>query len=197
MNIKIYIAEALGTFTLTLAVALSLAGSFPLATPILAALVLGLFVYTIGHVSGTHINPAVTIGAWSIGKIATLPAVFYIIAQFVGATLALVLAKSMLTPLALVVSDTSRIALAEAIGMALFTFGIASMVYGKTPGTLSGVVVGTSLLGGIALASLLGSNGVLNPAVALGIGSFNLMYIAGPILGSVIGMQLYKILATK
>ncbi len=194
---KKYIAETLGTFTLTLAVALSLAGSFPLATPILAALVLGLFVYTIGHVSGTHINPAVTIGAWSIGKIATLPAVCYIIAQFVGATLALVLAKSMLTPLVLVVSDTSRIALAEAIGMGLFTFGIASVIYGKTPGTLSGVVIGTSLLGGIALASLLGSNGVLNPAVALGIGSFNLMYIAGPILGSVIGMQLYKILATK
>ena len=57
------------------------------------------------------------------------------------------------------------------------------------------MVVGGSLLLGIAVAALLGSNGVLNPAVALGIGSFNVMYVLGPILGSVLGMQLYKRLA--
>ncbi len=66
------------------------------------------------------------------------------------------------------------------------------MVYGKTPSGLSGVVVGGSLLLGIAIAAGFGSNGVLNPAVAFGIGSFGLMYIAGPILGAVCGMQAYK-----
>jgi glycerol uptake facilitator-like aquaporin len=60
---------------------------------------------------------------------------------------------------------------------------------------MSGLVVGGSLLLGIALASLLGSNGVINPAVALGIGSFNVMYVLGPVLGSLLGMQVYKRLA--
>ena len=45
---------------------------------------------------------------------------------------------------------------------------------------------------GIAIAALMGSNGVLNPAVAVGIKSFSLMYMLGPIVGSVIGMKLYE-----
>lgn len=53
---KKYIAEGLGTATLTLVVGLSLKVGFPIVTPILAALVLGLFVYSIGHISVTHIN---------------------------------------------------------------------------------------------------------------------------------------------
>ena len=64
-----YIAEFFGTFGLTLAVMLSLAAGKPLATPFVAALTLGLFVYTIGPVSGAHLNPAVTIGLLSIKKI--------------------------------------------------------------------------------------------------------------------------------
>jgi glycerol uptake facilitator-like aquaporin len=51
------IAEFLGTFTLALVVGLSLSMNFPVVTPILAALVLGTFVYTVGHISGTNINP--------------------------------------------------------------------------------------------------------------------------------------------
>jgi glycerol uptake facilitator-like aquaporin len=38
----------------------------------------------------------------------------------------------------------------------------------------------------------MGSNGVLNPAVAVGIKSFSVMYIVGPLVGSVIGMKLYE-----
>lgn len=192
---KKYIAEAVGTFALALVVGLSLAGSFPISTPLLAGLVLGLFVYSIGHISGSHINPAVTIGAWSIGKIKASEAIIYIICQFIGAAIAMYVVSSTTGIHTLVVTNSLAVTCAEFLGTFFFTFGIASAVYGKTPLDASGLVVGGSLTLGIAIAALLGSNGVLNPAVALGIGSMNLAYVLGPIIGSVCGMQVYKYLA--
>ncbi|MCU0678301.1 MAG: aquaporin [Candidatus Pacebacteria bacterium] len=193
---KKYVGEAVGTLVLTLVVALALVGTFVVPVPVLAALTLGLFVYSLGHLSGAHINPAVTVGAWSIGKVTTDDLIKYIIAQCIGAGAALLIVQSMVSETAdLIVTSGLEVGLAELIGTAIFTFGIASVVFGKTPAVMSGMVIGGSLLLGIATAALLGSNGVLNPAVALGIGSFNIMYVLGPILGSVLGMQVYKRLA--
>jgi glycerol uptake facilitator-like aquaporin len=191
-----YVGEAVGTGVLTMVVALALAGTFAVPVAVLAALTLGLFVYTLGHLSGAHINPAVTVGAWSIGKVTTDDMIKYVIAQAIGAGAALLLVQTMVAdPADLIVGSGLGVGLAELIGTAVFTFGIASVVFGKAPAVMSGLVIGGSLLLGIAVAALLGSNGVLNPAVALGIGSFNIMYVLGPILGSVLGMQVYKRLA--
>jgi glycerol uptake facilitator-like aquaporin len=196
VSMKKYVGEAVGTGVLTMVVALALAGTFPVPVAVLAALTLGLFVYTLGHLSGTHINPAVTVGAWSIGKVSTDDMIKYVIAQAIGAGAALLLVQTMVAdPAELIVGSGLEVGLAELIGTAVFTFGIASVVFGKAPAVMSGLVIGGSLLLGIAVAALLGSNGVLNPAVALGIGSFNIMYVLGPILGSVLGMQVYKRLA--
>jgi glycerol uptake facilitator protein len=194
---KKYIAEGLGTFALALVVGLSIAGHVGIITPVLAALTLGLFVYSVGHISGTHINPAVTIGLWSIKKITTKEAAYYIIAQFIGAGIALLVTSSVSVvgiSAGVIASSALFVGVAELVGTFFFTFGIASVVYGKTPSQLSGVVVGGSLLLGITFAVLFGSNGVLNPAVAFGIGSFGVMYVLGPILGSVLGMQAYTYL---
>jgi glycerol uptake facilitator-like aquaporin len=165
----------------------------------LAALVLGLFVYSMGHLSGTHINPAVTIGAWSIGKIKTDEAIRYVISQAVGALGALLLSSWVTGGFAgenIIVSNIWHVGLAELLGTFFFTFGIASVIYGNTPKEVSGIAIGGSLLLGISIAVFSGSNGVLNPAVALGIHSFGVMYILGPIIGSVLGMQVYKKLLT-
>lgn len=194
---KKYIAELVGTFTLTLIVTLSLSGTFPVATPVLAGLTLALFVYTIGHISGCHINPGVTIGAWSIGKIRAQETIFYIVSQFIGAGLAVLLIKGLDRAIFVVNIDlghpaTFAIGLAEFVGMVLFTFGIASVIYKKIPEAVSGLVIGGSLLLGIALAVLMGSSGFLNPAVAFGANSLDLAYLCGPILGGVAGMWLYK-----
>jgi len=197
MEIKKYIAEILGTFALTLVVGLSVMGNFPLATPLLAALTLGLFVYSIGHISGTHINPAVTMGVWSIKKISNQDAWLYVVSQFVGATIAVLVLMYTVGAPDVGGSNSVMVVIAEILGTFFFTFGIASVVYGKTQNHLSGVVVGGSLLLGIAVAVLLGSNGVLNPAVAYGIGSFSLSYILAPIVGAVLGMQAYKYLGGK
>ncbi len=202
MHFHKYVAEAFGTFILTLAVGLSLATSSVVPTPVVAGLTLALLVYSMGGISGTHINPAVTIALWSIRKIDWMEAILYIIFQMVGGSVAWLKLNYMLhevTP-ALTIKITNGsswvIAGAEALGALIFGFGIASVVYHKTPTDASGIVVGGSLLLGIVMASF-ASNGILNPAVAFGLGSFSLSYILGPIVGMVIGMQLYRFLARE
>ena len=187
-----YVAEFIGTFALAYAVSMSLAGNFPVPTPVLAALTLGLFVYTIGHISGTHLNPAITIGLLSINKIKLMDAVYYIVAQFAGAGLACLLSGKIVARATLTVTDTPWVLLAEGLGALFFGFGVAAVVYGRVPKDLTGVAVGGSLLLGISFSALMNANGVLNPAVAFGIGSFGIMYVLGPIIGASLGMWIYK-----
>lgn len=199
--IKKILAEALGTFALVFVVMGSVLAGSPL-TPLLAGLTLGFMVYTIGGISGSHINPGVTIGALSIGKIDWKTALYYILAQFAGAGIAMLALYGFFpgasAAIAQVTAGETSLALlfAEIIGMFFFTFGIASVLYKKTPADLSGVVIGSSLILGIVFAGV-GSLGILNPAVALGLSSFNTMYILGPIIGSVLGMQTYNYLQKK
>jgi len=193
MSQKLF-AEFLGTATLSLAVLLSVTVSDTvLITPVLAALVLGLFVYSIGAISGCHINPAVTIGLWSIKKISTQDATQYVIAQCLGALAAWGLVATTVGGVALgMVSEDSTTFLAELVGTALFTFGIASVVYGKVQDAASGLVIGGSLLLGITLSVALGAGGILNPAVGIALGSSSLSYVLGAIVGSVVGMHAYR-----
>lgn len=67
MSNKKLLAEGFGTFILTLTAMFSILGSFDVPTPVLVGLTLMLFVYTIGSLSGAHLNPAVTVGLWSFG----------------------------------------------------------------------------------------------------------------------------------
>ena len=193
-----YLAELFGTFTLVLVVTLSLSGKFPIPTPILAAMVLGTFVYTIGAISGAQINPAVTIGVWSIKKITTKDALAYIISQFTGALVALFVAAAIVGARPPQMPATTWVmGLGELIGTMLLTFGVASVVFGKTDKLISGVVVGASLFIGIAAAGVMGSAGVLNPAVSLSVGLFNPFYIAGQVIGGILGFRVYTFLSHK
>ena len=188
------IAEAFGTFALALAVLTSLSMETSIiATPVIAGLVLGLFVYTIGNKSGCHINPAVTIGLWSINKVKTNDAVKYIVAQLIGALLAFGLAAAALgTKCTGMAPESMANFLAEAVGAVFFGFGIAAVVMGKVKDDIVGLVIGGSLLLGIIIAAGFGSMGVLNPAVALTLGVFNLSYVLGEIVGVTLGMNLYR-----
>ena len=187
-------AEAIGTFALAFSVLASLqVEASILATPVIAGLVLGLFVYTIGNISGWHINPAVTIGLWSIGRVNVNDTVMYIIAQLIGAGVALAVASTFFGAVSFGSGPESMTYFAaEAIGAALFTFGIAAVVHNRVKTTAAGLVIGGSLLLGIITAAHLGSAGVLNPAVALAVGTFNFSYILGAIVGGVVGMNVYK-----
>ena len=73
MNLRHCFSELLGTFLLAFLVHLSIGAHFPVPTPIIAGLTLGLIVYMLGGISGAHVNPAVTIALASIGKISWWP----------------------------------------------------------------------------------------------------------------------------
>ncbi|EGR0689509.1 aquaporin Z [Vibrio parahaemolyticus] len=91
-----YLAEAFGTFWLVLGGCGSavLAAGFPdVGIGLLGvALAFGLTVLTmafaIGHISGCHLNPAVTVGLWAGGRFDTKDVAPYIIAQVVGGLIA-------------------------------------------------------------------------------------------------------------
>jgi glycerol uptake facilitator-like aquaporin len=194
MEAKRFLAELLGTFMLTFAVLLSSSAiNFPIPIPFVAGLTLGLLVYSIGIVSGCHINPAVTLGFMSIKQIEPTRAAKYIIAQFLGAITALILITSLGANITgLTGYNTKYLIIGEVFGTAIFTFGIAAVVLGRVADGAKGFVIGASLTLGAIIAVLIGAPGFLNPAVALGAKSLNLLTLIGPIIGSLIGFQTYK-----
>ncbi|MFQ5689451.1 MAG: aquaporin [Gemmatimonadota bacterium] len=196
MNPRALAAELFGTFSLALAVLISINNpDFGVATAWIAGVTLGLFVYTIGPISGCHINPAVTIGLATLGKIDLRNAIAYIAAQLLGAALALGLGHILFaSPVELTVLNTAGTGLAEALGTVVFLFGISAVVLELVPKEVSGVVIGGSLFLGISWAAH-ASNGALNPAVALGIGSLSFAYVWGPVAGAVVGAQLLRALS--
>ncbi|OGL22096.1 hypothetical protein A2707_01970 [Candidatus Saccharibacteria bacterium RIFCSPHIGHO2_01_FULL_45_15] len=78
------IGEFIGAFLFTVAF-LAIKGD-----PLYVGLALAGIVLIVGTISGAHINPAVTVGAWVTRKMTTLRALGYIIAQVLGAALAFV-----------------------------------------------------------------------------------------------------------
>ncbi|MDD4907281.1 MAG: aquaporin Z [Methylobacter tundripaludum] len=93
---KIYLAEFLGTFWLVLGGCGSavLAAAFPdvgiglLGVALAFGLTLLTMAYAIGHISGCHLNPAVSIGLWAGGRFPANQLLPYIVAQVVGAVVA-------------------------------------------------------------------------------------------------------------
>lgn len=196
MKPKALAAELFGTFILTLAVLISVNHTgFPIPTPWIAGLTVGLLVYTIGPISGCHINPAVTSGLLAIGKIEPAAAGAYIVAQIIGAAAALGIGGLLFpAPIQLDVGNSAHLGLSELLGSVVLLFGIASVVIGRVPAVMSGVVIGGSLTLGISFAAH-ASNGVVNPAVAFGIGSLSLAYVWGPVAGAVLGCLLARALS--
>src|SRR6185503_18448757 len=116
-------------------------------------------------------------------------------AQFAGGGLAMLVSNLMLNPRPPVTAvDSAAVFGAEALGAFFLAIGVASVVFAKAPAPAAGLTIGGSLLLGISIAAPV-SNGVLNPAVALGIGSFSAVYALGPIAGACVAMLLYRFLA--
>lgn len=193
------LAELMGVIILVTAVYSMVARTpFPLFAGMAAGLTLGLLVFSIGATSGAHVNPAITLGLWSIRKVKTSTAIIYVLIQLLGGYLAFLLINYLLGRNIESIANAPEIKVfvAEAIGALIFGFGVASAIYQKYEGGKLAFAVGGSLTVGILVASL-ASNGVLNPAVAIGLQSWNKAYALGPIVGAIIGMNLYALLFTE
>ncbi|EJL6724491.1 TPA: aquaporin Z [Vibrio alginolyticus] len=91
-----YLAEAFGTFWLVLGGCGSavLAASFPevgiglLGVSLAFGLTVLTMAFAIGHISGCHLNPAVTVGLWTGGRFETKDVAPYIISQVIGGLIA-------------------------------------------------------------------------------------------------------------
>src|SRR6201999_1804035 len=99
METKKYAAEAIGTFWLTFAGcgAAVIAAGFPqvgiglVGVSLAFGLTVVTMAYAIGHVSGCHLNPAVTVGLAAGGRFPVGQIIPYIIAQVIGAIVAALL----------------------------------------------------------------------------------------------------------
>ncbi|MDX2075922.1 MAG: aquaporin [bacterium] len=179
--LKESLVEFIGTFILVFIGGLSvvLATSIATINVLVPAFAHGLtvmgIIYAYGHISGAHINPAVTLGLFVGGRITLSKALFYIVAQFLG---------SLLAPLLIIIILGSNANLGETTGTltenniwqaalleAILTFILVCVIfqagiYGKA-GNLAGIVIGLTLTG-LILAGGVFTGASLNPARTFG-----------------------------
>jgi len=200
-NSAAVVGEILGTAILTgviLAVSRSAIG-VPYFVALGVGLAMAMLVLLIGNASGAHVNPAVTVGLWSARKVSTARALIYVAAQFVGAVAAYSLYNYLVpTGLQNIAGPEFEwtVLVAELVGAFVFTFGVAASVYNGYEGGQKAATIGGSLAVGIIIAGM-ASNGILNPAAALGVDSWSKAYVVGPLIGGVIGINLFALLFAK
>lgn len=197
-RLALVVAEFFGAAALT-ATVLSVNNS-KVGLPYFIAIGMGLTVsvmlLAVGSVKDVSFNPALTVGMWSARKIGTINAILAIAAQLLGGFAAWQMFEYLTeTPLRSLTSSEFdvRVFAAEALGTFALGLAVAAALYYKYEGTKLAATVGGGLFLAIMLASL-GSNGVVNPAVALGIQSWNVAYVTGPIVGAVLAINLYGML---
>ena len=216
-NYKVFVAELIGTFALVfVGSAIGLYDAGLLAVALAHGLTLAVFAYVFGHISGTHINPAVTFGLALNGTVKWSEAAVYWVAQFAGGVLAAFVLSSivgLVNAEAFAGAQTTGVLTQNfpyyAVGVeALLTFFLVTTVLhtavaGKA-GPMAGWAIGTTL----AIAILAGgplTGASLNPARTFGPaavagtardGMMYLVYFLGPLLGSAIAVGAYRLLST-
>jgi MIP family channel proteins len=216
-NSKVFLAEFIGTFALVFVgtAAGILRDSFGLGllgVALAHGFTLAVFVYAYGHISGTHVNPAVTFGMALSGVVKWGQAVFYWIAQFAGAILAAFLLSRILKDLGGTIDAGATVgALTEkfpiwAMAMeAILTFFLMNTILhtavaGKG-GRFAGWAIGTTLaiaimVGGPFTGASLNPARTFGPAIILLPGSVSIytfvIYLFGPLIGSTFAVIVYN-----
>lgn len=214
-NPKVFVAELIGTFALVFIGASSgiVSGGNLVAIALGHGLTVAVFVYAYGHISGTHVNPAVTFGLGLQGVVNWGEAVIsYWIPQFLGAIGAAFMVKMFIVPLSVEAFASAATSGAlttafpyHAMGLeVILTFFLMNtilhtVVSGKG-GQFSGLAIGLTLAFAILAGGPL-TGASLNPARTLGpalfTGSWNqpftyMIYLLGPLFGSTLAVLAYQ-----
>ena len=164
--------------------------------------------YSIGNVSGCHINPAVSIAMLVSGKMTVCDFIGYVVAQFAGAiagaaTLMGLIGKEMgLGQNGLYDNDVVRSLIIEVILTFVFVIAILGVTSKVQNGAVAGIVIGLTL----TLVHIFGiyfTGTSVNPARSFGpalfIGGDALanvwVFIVAPLVGGVLAALVYKFLA--
>ncbi len=220
---KKYFAEMFGTFVLVLLGCGSavIAGGMPEAVgsgvgTLGVALAFGLavlaMVYTIGGISGCHINPAITFGLFLSGKIGGKDAGMYVLFQFLGAVLGSAVLYYIATVMGLSGHGQNTFA-PENLGAAfvaetVFTMIFVMVVLGATsksaPAGYAGIAIGLALaLIHIVCIPITGTS--VNPARSFGPAIFAggqalsqlWLFIVAPLLGGALAAGLWRAISTE
>ena len=212
------VAEVIGTLALVFIGAGSvviLGGSANAAGLVGIALahgmVLAIMISNLGHISGGHFNPAVTISTWVAGKIETIRAGFYICAQLFGAVVGALLLRASLperiwrqTNLgATTVSHQFGITNGKAVLIeAILTFFLVITVFAIAIDdrgvfkAIAGLPIGLVLtfdiiVGGLLTGASMNPARSFGPALVAGKWTDFWVYLAGPLSGGIIGAAVY------
>lgn len=209
---KKYISEFVGTAVLTLVACgvAAVTGGELVATSLAFGLVIVAMAYSIGNVSGCHINPAVSLGLTIAGKMEVKECVKYVIAQILGALAGSLLLAACLGSFKTLGANSFGAAgqLATNAGIAfmvesLLTFVFVTAILGVTSkkenSSVAGLVIGLTL----TLVHLLGINFTgtsvnparsLAPAILTGGDALSQvwLFILAPLVGAVVAGIFYK-----
>jgi aquaporin Z len=209
------IAEFWGTFALVFigagAVVVSGSGTGPLGVAVAHGLVLAIMVTSLGHISGGHFNPAVTVGAWVAGKIESSRAVFYVVVQLAGAAagagvLRLAIPRRIWEPSSLGATlvnsqagfTTGRAVLLEAVLTFFLVFTVFATAiddrgaFKSIAGFAIGLVLTMDILvGGPLTGASMNPARTFGPALMAAKWTDFWVYVAGPLTGGIIASAVY------
>jgi MIP family channel proteins len=214
--------QAIAEFVGTLALVFIGAGAVVVLAPSLGAagvvgialahgLVLAIMVSNLGHISGGHFNPAVTASVWVAGKIETMRAGVYILAQLVGAAAGAGLLRWALPESVWRQTNLGTPGIAHNFGItnlkallieAVLTFFLVFTVFAAAVDdrgvfkSIAGLSIGLVLtmdilMGGLLTGASMNPARMFGPALLSGTWDDLWVYIGGPLLGGVLAATLY------
>ncbi len=207
-DVRRYAAEALGTFALVVvgvgaAMVAAKTDAFDHGGVALAfGLAVTLIVAASGHLGGAHVNPAVTVGLWTVRRFPAREVPPYVIAQCVGAVAASLLLRWLLGPVGrlgatLPAVTIDRAFVVEAGYTGLLGFVIMAVATDeRVPAAVAPFALGVTVFAGALVTGPLTGGSFnparsLGPAVAGGGWTVHWLYWAAPILGMALGMRCY------